>query len=251
MIKIADIDPKLSEKYSPNLFKWLRKWDLAIDKDGNIQVGVYRNLNHLYIGHLINGDFIGSRMSRVLCNGSKERIWSSEGFDFEEVPGFWQDYKEIGRCAIDKDHEIYFIGDKDRYRETEDGKSRQCQWCGELQHRHDVTVVKTRTEWASASRMEEIEKIDGLAQEAFESYDFGQGVEIVATGSGWDRDDSCDHIKRVYVRYDDDPTGSDSHVLVFHVRFEGGKVNEAYALDLKTGNKIGSMPVRNSARPAV
>jgi hypothetical protein len=92
-------------------------------------------------------------------------------------------------------------------------------------------------------------KIAGFAQEAFESYDFGQGVEIVATGSGWDRDDSCDYIKRVYVRYDDDPAGSDSHVLVFHVRFEGGKVNEAYALDLKTGNKIGSMPVKNSARP--
>lgn len=87
---------------------------------------------------------------------------------------------------------------------------------------------------------------EALADELFEEYDFGDGVEVVAHDS-WNTEDSDDLTKIVYVRFDDDPPDADSHKLSFHVRFENGEV-DAYALDMRTGNDVGSMKQRRTER---
>ncbi|MCK9394266.1 MAG: hypothetical protein M0Q44_01580 [Methylobacter sp.] len=45
-----------------------------------------------------------------------------------EVPDFWNRYTDIGRCAIDQEHKIYFVGDDTRWRTA--GDHRECLWCG-------------------------------------------------------------------------------------------------------------------------
>lgn len=80
-----------------------------------------------------------------------------------------------------------------------------------------------------------------LADQQFESYNFGPGVTCLEHGN-WNTDDPRDYTKMVYVSFDDGPEAADSHRLSFHVRFDAtGKDTEAYALDVDTGNEVGSM----------
>lgn len=78
-----------------------------------------------------------------------------------------------------------------------------------------------------------------LADEAFESYEFGEGVAVVERDN-WDTNDPLDLTKIVYVRFDDDAEEADSHKISFHVRFaEDGSVEDAYGLDMESGNDVG------------
>ncbi|MFK5950601.1 MAG: hypothetical protein QM500_17755 [Methylococcales bacterium] len=82
-----------------------------------------------------------------------------------------------------------------------------------------------------------------LATDAFEEYDFGEGVSVEAH-DGWDIHDSRDFTKTVYVFYDNE-VSKDTHKLSFHVRFNDYDViDDVYALDLKSGNEIGCSPIR-------
>lgn len=83
-----------------------------------------------------------------------------------------------------------------------------------------------------------------LADDAFASYDFREDdldgrTEVVDADSGWDRSDPGDWIKVCYVKFLSDPDEADSRKVSFHVKFAGGKVSEAYALDAESGNEIG------------
>lgn len=93
-----------------------------------------------------------------------------------------------------------------------------------------------------------MERID-LAQDEFEGYDFGEGVQVIDHGK-WCVDDSSDLTKIVYLEFDEDGPEDDLHRANFHVRFndEGG-VAEVYALDLQSGNEIG-VPMRPEGAPA-
>lgn len=79
-----------------------------------------------------------------------------------------------------------------------------------------------------------------LAEDEVESYDFGDGVTVVAQ-DGWDTSDLDDLTKIVYVAFDDDKAEDDSHKVSFHVRFDAaGAVDDVYALEMAHGNDIGS-----------
>lgn len=78
-----------------------------------------------------------------------------------------------------------------------------------------------------------------LADRAFEAYNFGEGVSVVASDC-WNTDDENDYTKIVYVAYIDDHADADSHKVSFHVRFNGNsQVEDAYALEMEHGNDIG------------
>jgi hypothetical protein len=63
-----------------------------------------------------------------------------------EVEDFWDRYSEVGRCAIDTTHWMFFIGDAGRW--LEDGETRTCQWCGKhTQRRHTIVETVERSEW--------------------------------------------------------------------------------------------------------
>lgn len=124
------IDPNLHPKYSPNLYKWIRKnWEST---DRNIVVTKEAERNRL-IGFLdVDGWISGTQLNRVLCNGSREKAWAFTANHYNAKAGvdgtFWGRYIRDGRCAIDTDHQTHFIGGDTRWKY--DGKVRECLWCG-------------------------------------------------------------------------------------------------------------------------
>lgn len=126
-LDVSAIHPRNGAKYSPNLHAWLTKRDkkyraktsrVFVDEKGT-----------LWIGFQDDGYLIGSRLMSVLCEGKK-----AESFAFgylgtlTEVPNFWADYTAKGRCAIDPEYKMYFVGDDTRWRTA--GNHRECLWCG-------------------------------------------------------------------------------------------------------------------------
>lgn len=138
-LDVARINPRNGPKYSPNLYAWLtqrthryRAWTSRVyaDRSGT-----------LYIG-LIDGDCLhGSKLLGVLCNGRKETSWAFCSLGkLTEVVDFWSRYMAIGRCAIDPEHQMNFVGDESRWRVH--GAFRECLWCGNHRQYRRIRYVR-------------------------------------------------------------------------------------------------------------
>lgn len=143
-LDVRAVDPRNGAKYSPNLHRWLT---MRSKKHHAWTSRVYRdNYGVLLIGRLDDGYLIGTRLYDVLCNGTKAGSWAIADRGFVEVVDFWPRYVAEGRCAIDPEHERFFVGDDTRW--TQDGDTRACLWCGKAQQvltRWTETVE--RQEW--------------------------------------------------------------------------------------------------------
>lgn len=152
-LRRADLSPHKSPSYSPNLYRWMRE-NAHFYNDGGVAEAVYRVIPRtrtaesfgsetLLLGFPMNAypgdaDFLGVRLTEVLCQGGKGGRWCFAGMtpDLELVEGFWDQYLAIGRCAIDPGHQEYFVGGGERYKI--DGDARTCLWCGAT-HRRVLT----------------------------------------------------------------------------------------------------------------
>lgn len=146
-IDLAKIHPNQGAKYSPNLHEFLR----ASRNKASLQyLRVYRDSKDvLWLGYYFDGDFIGTRLMQVLSYGKKATMFSYSQPSMEEVVGFWDEYKAIGRCAVDKAHVIAFTGDETRWENHED--HRNCRWCGQVtQYKKTFTETITRERWVNA-----------------------------------------------------------------------------------------------------
>ena len=124
---VAAIHPSKGAKYSPNLHAWLT---LRSKKHRAETSRVFATTEGApYIGFLDDGYLIGSMLLAVLCNGKKEDSWAF-GYlgKLTEIPDFWTRYTAVGRCAIDPEHKMHFVGDDTRWRTN--GEHRECLWCG-------------------------------------------------------------------------------------------------------------------------
>lgn len=76
------------------------------------------------------GDFLGAPLGEILGKGKRTARQCYPGLAAHVTPlnGFWDDYLQRGRCAIDKAHELSFPGPA---RFTYRDGVRQCNWCGE------------------------------------------------------------------------------------------------------------------------
>ncbi len=145
---LAGISPKLHERYSPNLYNWLKGLSHRRHLPQN---RVWRCPDdRLWIGWLDDGFLIGARLNGVLCNGRREQTMAytlkSLG-KLTEVADFWPRYMEIGRCAIDVDHTTPFQNSDGRWLVL--GDKRQCQWCGQKQTLRRWTETVERSRWES------------------------------------------------------------------------------------------------------
>ena len=80
-----------------------------------------------------------------------------------------------------------------------------------------------------------------IAQNAYESYNFGEGVTVV-DDDGWESDGTPDFLKKVYVEFDDAPSES-SHTVSFHAKFKDKnsiELEEVYGLLVSNGSDIGN-----------
>lgn len=136
------------DKYSPNLNAWLKQWA----KNCAVLPSVYETPDRLMIGFTpvsSDTDFIGGPLISVLCNGAKQSTFCvvKKG-EWKQLPNFWSDYIKIGRCAIDQDHRMFFIGDDDRWKAH--GDVRVCQWCGHEQVKLSWVEQASKSEWVNA-----------------------------------------------------------------------------------------------------
>jgi len=111
------INPKNGDKYSPNLYKFLTSNRHSI---AAIYALIYRDSQGvLWLGYRDEeGWFMGVRLMAALCSGRRADTFAYPpkfGQTLVEVKGFWMRYIRDGRCAIDKAHDMYFVGDKTRW----------------------------------------------------------------------------------------------------------------------------------------
>lgn len=155
-LKRNEIKPSISAAFSPNLYRWMMRYGHEFS-DGGVAETIYRVIPNsrlaneygagtLFIGcpynqHEKDADFSGSQIMTVLCNGSKATRYCLAGAmrSLEVVENFWDLYLQIGRCAIDPDHNEHFLGN-DRY--SVSGDVRTCLWCGK---KHQKIVVPKTT----------------------------------------------------------------------------------------------------------
>lgn len=138
----------LDDKYSPNLHRWLRKRN----RRTGMPQKVFRDAEGVqWIGWLDEDLFlIGSRLMGVLSNGAKEETWAyplPQNHGMREVDGFWDEYERVGRCAIDPEHNHYFLSRDGRF--SENGDERTCKWCGATQQRERYVQRIKRERWVS------------------------------------------------------------------------------------------------------
>lgn len=143
-MRLGRIAPARSRSFSPNLYAWMKK-EAHFYSDAGHAEQIYRvrpesslaesfGAGTLMIGHPYNqyegdSDFSGIRLISALCQGAKAGRMCFVGAmgSLELVDGFWDRYLEVGRCAIDPEHQEHFVGG-DRY--AVDGETRACLWCG-------------------------------------------------------------------------------------------------------------------------
>lgn len=134
----------IHEKYSENLFKFLK----TMNRQGKELPLVYSDSSgDLWTGYYHDGDFIGGRILPILC-GSRSSFCYSKMEEMTPEINFWSEYERIGRCAIDRDHSVFFL--KADFRYTDVGDKRTCNWCGCEQRleRWQETIEKTK--WVNA-----------------------------------------------------------------------------------------------------
>jgi len=150
-LKLDSLKPERGAMFSPNLYAFMTSSRNIRGFAPRARVFQDRHKD-LWIGYFDDtGMFVGARLSRVLCVGAKAEITCPIDLGpLAEVQGFWNRYVEVGRCAIDQDHTMCFIGDGGRWSEAGDGKERQCTWCGYRQRLFTEMVTVERSKWVAA-----------------------------------------------------------------------------------------------------
>ena len=148
-----DIDPLKNGSFSPNFARWMKTYG-HFYRGGGTSDGLWRVKPNTRLaatvgflpGTLMLGmpsaqhegdqDFSGCRVLEILVAGSSapRSCYTGAMLDLEAVPGFWEEYLRIGRCAIDPDHQESFQGNQ-RFEILSDGTTtiRTCRWCGHKQ----------------------------------------------------------------------------------------------------------------------
>ena len=142
-LKLSAIAPAMGEKYSPNLHAFL-----SARKNSSLKTygRVFEDAEGLlWLGYFFDGDFIGARMSQVLCYGRTCQMYSYSGMTLKKLPEFWRQYEAHGRCALDPEHQMFFLNDKTRW--AVHGDTRHCQWCGKVSQQLKTRIVSHTEEY--------------------------------------------------------------------------------------------------------
>ena len=162
--QIKPATPKVSDKYSYNLWEWVSQFQ----KDYHQLPSVYAvvpvsetfDMSELKKGHWPiylglkqqDGSLSAAELNSVL--GCQPQIWSftpevhfesSELIEITEA--FWSTYQAIGRCLFHDHAANFIVGASERFTYNEEGDMRTCQWCGHQQARQLVEVVKIEERW--------------------------------------------------------------------------------------------------------
>lgn len=145
-IKPSDVAPEKGDKYSPRLHRFLQRRGARTNN-------VYKDhAGALWIGEVNGQWFTGCRLMSILCGTrGASRSYAFPGaprqWKLKELKNFWTLYLKHGRCAIDPDHDKYFVGDAGRF--VRRGRTRCCQWCGQKQKVKIERQITQHERWSN------------------------------------------------------------------------------------------------------
>lgn len=104
----------------------------------------------IYLGFPDDGWLHGARLSSILTMGTKADSWAYPPGEFdlplvEITEAFWAAYIELGKCALDPEHSLYWPSD--RFVESLDGGTRVCRWCARSEAREIRPMTVYQTSW--------------------------------------------------------------------------------------------------------
>lgn len=138
---IERFNPKLGDKYSENLYKFLKK---NVKKYGTPLVGKLSDGRHGVFWRLCKChiEYSGAFLDSISSWGTRTEIytWANE---IVLVDDFWDRYEKSGKCAADPEHRGW--GMKERWNEGAD--LRTCNWCGLQQKKIHWEVVVKKERW--------------------------------------------------------------------------------------------------------
>lgn len=152
MIDYRLLNPRRNPAFSPNLYKFLKReakkgafdWQVWFSADpGHRPVLGYRDISD-------DRFLIGALLWQVLGNNHSEvyAYTPRVAATYTSDETFWDRYLQIGRCALDPEHERYFLTPPDRW--SEEGDVRTCLWCGHVQQKHRWSERVVREAWRPA-----------------------------------------------------------------------------------------------------
>lgn len=137
----------ISNKYSWNLYRYLKNF---IGKEvwaykapnGRIFLAIFKKPEG--IGHDNYGNFVNTIQTTDVKVRVSYYSWANEDFSsYTEITNtFFEEYKQKGRCAIDKAHDGWLEGAKRRFTEI-DSETRKCNWCGAILKKKTRLVEQT------------------------------------------------------------------------------------------------------------
>lgn len=159
--KFRPKDIKISDKYSSNLYKFLKKYnkqgynkvyfDPVDNYDGHlIELDMnFLPLANIYIGNMIEEDVIGNSLSKIVTGQSIYKLIcrindKAEYIDITDE--FWKRYEEIGRCLF-IDHNGWYQDDNNTRFTYTDGITRVCNWCGKRESKRIEEIIKHKEIW--------------------------------------------------------------------------------------------------------
>ena len=146
---------KVSDKYSANLYKYLKvnpHSRIYMNKICSIkEVPLTYHIGKLsvynaYVGQLGGGFLTGNNLMSILQKPSKHKFaFIKNNSELEDITEqFLLDYELIGRCLWYGDHNKRQLGDDDRFAHINENK-RICNWCGCIQNKRIEKEVITKT----------------------------------------------------------------------------------------------------------
>ena len=159
---LASISPEAHPRYSPNFHKWLCRF-VKQHGGGDAPVGIYRSCDNPGVGYLHVGQLMATRPE---LTGGHTKLFGAHimsilpyfnkgtkprpGYKMAQwvyAPGWLEEYRRIGRCLLDPDHDMWISLEQleTRWVYSDDKTHRTCQWCGA--EFDEVTVHIPRKVW--------------------------------------------------------------------------------------------------------
>ena len=164
LAKIKPDTPKISDKYSYNLWRWVKNFKKDYQQEPAVYAVVPKgqtfSVDELkkgywstYLGKKnYDGSLSASELNHVL--GIDQRIWAiipGVHFEAEELVEitdlFWTTYQAIGRCLFHSHDVTDLVGESEHYSYDDTQTKRTCNWCGHAQELKVVEVVKIEKHW--------------------------------------------------------------------------------------------------------
>lgn len=153
MVNVNKLKPNklnVSDKYSSNLYKFLKKnpnhtkvyFENRDAWDGSEMQLDWNNIcvSQIVIGSDVKegGSFdciVGKSLASIVQGRKLNELYAityHESIYTDITEEFWSKYEQIGRCLF-FNHDSWIQGDENRFRYIGEDNIRECRWCGKIQ----------------------------------------------------------------------------------------------------------------------